>query len=172
MATLAQLVEQLFCKEKVLGSNPRGGSQKALLIYMILQVGVKIFLKNAEDKYLIVRRSPVKYPGVVGEWDIVGGRIDPGSPLMDNLKREVQEETQLEITSQPILIAAQDIMPNDEKHVVRLTYTGKTKGEPVLDTTENTEYKWLSFLELQNQDNLDIYVKEVISKGLLQNDNL
>ncbi|KKU68198.1 MAG: ADP-ribose pyrophosphatase [Parcubacteria group bacterium GW2011_GWA2_47_16] len=111
---------------------------------MILQVGVKVFLKNQEGKYLLIKRSPVKYPDVKDPWDIVGGRIDSGSPLLENLKREVKEETGLEITSEPRLLAAQDIIPNSEKHVVRLTYVADTKGEPVLDTSENTEYKWVT----------------------------
>lgn len=133
-----------------------------------LQVGVKIFLKNEEGKYLLVRRSMEKYKGVKGSWDIVGGRIEPGSKLIDNLRREVHEETQLEIVSEPILIAAQDIIPNPEKHVVRLTYIGQTRGEPVLDTTENVEYRWLSLAEIAEQEDLDIYVEEVIKKGLLK----
>ncbi len=134
---------------------------------MILQVGVKIFLKNPEGKYLLVKRSNAKYGKVDGEWDIVGGRIDPGSGLMENLKREVREETQLEIIGEPRLIAAQDIIPNAEKHVVRLSYVGETEGEPVLDTEENTEYQWVTLEELKNMDNLDTYVRAVIAKGLI-----
>ena len=101
-----------------------------------LQVGVKIFLRNKEGKFLILKRNPVKYPGTKGDWDIVGGRIDPGTKLLENLKREVKEETGLEIISEPKLIHAQDIIPNSEKHVVRLSYVGNTLDEPVLDPEE------------------------------------
>jgi ADP-ribose pyrophosphatase YjhB (NUDIX family) len=59
---------------------------------MILQVGVKVLLKNKQGKYLLLKRSLKKYPNVVGTWDIVGGRIDLGVPLVENLKREVKEE--------------------------------------------------------------------------------
>lgn len=135
---------------------------------MVLQVGVKIFLKNKEGKYLIVKRSPEKYGDVKDNWDIVGGRIEIGSKLLDNLRREVMEETQLEITSSPTLLYAQDIIPNDEKHVVRLSYVGDTEGEPVLDTSENIEYKWATILELKNQEDLDAYAKEILEKGLLK----
>lgn len=134
---------------------------------MTLQVGVKIFLKNSEGKYLIVKRSEQKYPEVQRPWDIVGGRINPGEDLLTNLRREVKEETQLEITSEPRLVFAQDIMPNPEKHVVRLTYVGETTGEPVLDTGENTEYKWLSTDEMIDLEGLDEFTKEVVDKGLV-----
>lgn len=133
---------------------------------MILQVGVKIFLRNPEGKYLLVKRSSAKYGKVDGEWDIVGGRIDPGSGLIENLKREVFEETQLAIIGEPRLIAAQDIIPNAEKHVVRLSYIGETKGEPVLDTEENTEYQWVTLEELKSMDNLDTYVRTVMATWL------
>lgn len=132
-----------------------------------LQVGVKIFLKNKEGKFLVVKRNPEKYGQVKGSWDIVGGRIDPGSQLLDNLKREVKEETQLEIIGEPRLLAAQDIIPNAEKHVVRLSYIGGSEGEPVLDTSENTEYKWLSLDELKSEKDLDMYAKEIVDKNMI-----
>ncbi len=135
---------------------------------MTLQVGVKIFLNNSEGKYLLLKRNPAKYPTTKGVWDIVGGRINPGSKLIDNLKREVSEETQLEITSEPILIHAQDIIPNEEIHVVRLTYVGETKGEPKLDKEENVEYRWLSLEEIKRLEDLDVYVREILKKDLLE----
>jgi len=134
---------------------------------MILQVGVKAFLSNGDGKYLLLHRSPIKYPGTRGTWDIPGGRIEIGTKLIDNLRREVKEETQLEITSEPTLIAAQDIIPNEEKHVVRLTYFARADGEPVLDTEENIEYKWVSLAELKQHEDVDIYVRELIEKGYL-----
>ena len=134
---------------------------------IILQVGVKAFLKNGDNKYLLLRRSTEKYKNTKGVWDIVGGRIDSGTRLIENLKREVKEETQLDIVSEPRLICAQDIIPNAERHVVRLTYVADAQGEPILDTSENVEYKWLTAEELKNQGDLDIYVKEILDKGLL-----
>ena len=64
---------------------------------MELQVGVKILLKNKDNKYLVLHRSAEKYPGVRAKWDIAGGRVDKGIPLLENLKREVVEETGLSI---------------------------------------------------------------------------
>lgn len=132
---------------------------------MILQVGVKAFLKNKEGKYLLVKRSPVKYPEVPNPWDIVGGRIKSGTSLMDNLKREVKEETGLEIISEPHLVAAQDILRLAEKHIVRLSYVADTEGKPSLDIAEHTEYKWVSIAEMKKQDELDVYVREIVEKG-------
>jgi 8-oxo-dGTP pyrophosphatase MutT (NUDIX family) len=78
------------------------------------------------------------------------------------LKREVLEETKLTITASPKLIYAQDIIPNTEKHVVRLTYICDIVGEPELDLTENIDYKWLTIDEMKNLKDLDVYVKEIV----------
>jgi ADP-ribose pyrophosphatase YjhB (NUDIX family) len=130
-----------------------------------LQVGVKALLRNKEGKYLLLRRNMEKYIGAKGSWDIAGGRIHPGTALLENLKREIAEETQLILRIKPRLLAAQDIMnPNwPDKHVVRLTYVADIDGEVVLDTKENEEYKWVTLAELRNQSDLDPYVEEVIS---------
>jgi len=136
---------------------------------MELQVGVKVFLKNSEGKYPLLRKSPEKYPEVGPKWDIVGGRIEPGAPLMENLKREVHEETKLDLTETPTLIAAQDILRVPGRHVVRLTYTGTIEGEPQLDE-EHLEHRWFTMEELKKlgEDELDMYFKELLDKGVVQ----
>ena len=128
---------------------------------MDLQVGVKILLKNKEGKYLLVRRPAEKYPEVGAKWDIVGGRIDPGSTLVDNLKREVMEETGLEINGKPKLIEAQDILRVEGRHVLRLTYIGEADGEVVI-SDEHDQYGWFSIEEIEKLEPMDIYFKEVI----------
>ena len=127
---------------------------------MKLQVGVKVLLHNTKGKYLLLHRNIEKYNNVQGTWDIVGGRINIGTPLIENLAREVKEETGLSLTSKPTLIAAQDILLED-KHVVRLTYIAETTGEPKLDTEENDAYEWVSKEELTKHSDLDRYLKEL-----------
>src|SRR3990167_9057908 len=109
---------------------------------MELQVGVKILLKNKDGRYLVVRRSPEKYPEVGPKWDFVGGRINLGISLIENLRREVKEETGLEIIGEPKLISAQDILRLEGKHIVRLTYSGEAEGEVVI-SDEHSDFKWL-----------------------------
>lgn len=129
---------------------------------MELQVGVKILLKNEDGKYLVVRRSAEKYPEMGPKWGIVGGRINTGFSLLENLKREVMEEIGLEITGEPKLITAQDILKIRGKHIVRLTYMGFTDGEVKL-SEEHSEYKWISFEEVKNLEPMDRYFKEVLN---------
>ena len=133
---------------------------------LLLQVGVKVLLKNSQGKYLLVRRNPKKYPDMKPSWDIVGGRINSGYGLFENLQREVKEETQLDLIEQPQLVAAQDIIRPD-KHVVRLTYVGTVDGDPVIDE-ESLEAKWFSPVELLALgDELDRFLKELIDTKVI-----
>ena len=129
---------------------------------MELQVGVKVLLKNKQGKFLLLKRSLKKYPNIIGNWDIVGGRINPGISLIENLKREVQEEIGLELQDRPKLIAAQDII-KEGKHVVRLTFKAMISGNPKLDKEENTEYKWLTLNQLKEFNDLDYYFKQIVN---------
>lgn len=136
-----------------------------------LQVGVKILLKNQEGKYLLIRRNPKKYPEIGPKWDIVGGRIDIGVSLLENLKREVKEETGLEILGTPQLVSGQDILHVERfpgRHVVRLTYIGNTSGVPVIDE-ESLEWKWFTVTEIKtlSSDELDQFFAEVIERALV-----
>ena len=129
---------------------------------LILQVGVKILLQNSEGKYLLLRRSREKYPEIDKKWDITGGRIIPGTTLMENLKREIKEETTLDLIGEPKLIHAQDILHKGDCHVVRLTYLGRGEGEVVLDADEHDSYKWCSMEELTGMEDIDEYLKELL----------
>jgi ADP-ribose pyrophosphatase YjhB (NUDIX family) len=127
-----------------------------------LQVGVKVFLKNSENKFLLLQRSAQKYPDVLNRWDLVGGRIIPGTGLLENLQREVLEETRFVLRSKPQLIAAQDILKVPGKHVVRLTYVASMDGVPVLDPGEHISFVWVGFDELHSFEGLDEYVVAVL----------
>lgn len=133
---------------------------------ILLQVGVKIFLKNKSGKYLLLRRSPVRYPNIANFWDIAGGRINPGTTLLENLRREVKEETKLKISGIPKLMYVQDIIRGKEKHIVRLTFTGSTSGQPILDG-DHTDFKWLTLGEMLHVKRLDEFTREVIKRKLV-----
>lgn len=129
---------------------------------MELQVGVKILLKNTEGKYLLLHRSPERYPEVNNPWDIPGGRIEPGIPLLENLKREIKEETGLILDKDPNLIAAQDILKVPGRHVIRLTYIGEITGEPKVNPDEHNSFQWFTLAEMKGLDGLDGYLKELL----------
>ncbi len=133
-----------------------------------LQVGVKILLRNKAGLFLLLRRNPKLYPDAGSVWDLVGGRITPGQNLLDNLKREIQEETGLKLTQPPQLVAAQDIFKLPDRHIVRLTYVGEIEGEPEL-SEEHTEARWFSAEELSilPANEIDSFFKELLATKIL-----
>ncbi|PIQ68358.1 MAG: hypothetical protein COV91_04470 [Candidatus Taylorbacteria bacterium CG11_big_fil_rev_8_21_14_0_20_46_11] len=133
---------------------------------MVLQVGVKIFLKNPKGEYLILKRSKERYPKINKLWDIPGGRIESGFDLIENLKREVREETGLELTKTVCLLGAQDIL-RDDKHIVRLTYKGEIEGEPELNGDEDVDFCWKTIESLESWDEFDEFSSEYVKKGVL-----
>lgn len=129
---------------------------------MELQVGVKVYLRNLEGKFLLLQRSLTKYPEVPNRWDIIGGRIDIGTPLLTNLDRELLEETGMKMSTAPKLIAAQDILRIPGRHVVRLTYIAETNDtEPTL-SDEHDDFGWFTVAEMQIMDGFDMYAKEIL----------
>ncbi len=142
---------------------------------LILQVGVKALIKNKEGKFLLVYRADKKYSQdvidkkVAGHWDIVGGRINVGENLIDNLKREIKEETNLDLTGEPKLLSAQDIFRKVGHHVIRLTYLAEAEGEIKLDQEENTDYQWLTWEELNNLEDIDTFFQELLDKKIIEN---
>ena len=133
---------------------------------MELQVGVKVLLKNPEGKYLLIRRSDDKYQSVTNKWDIPGGRINAGATLLDNLAREVMEETGLVMNSASRIIGAQDIFDTaNDRHIVRVTYVGTADGEPHL-SEEHTDYQWATLEEMRALPNLDKYLKTLLESDI------
>lgn len=134
---------------------------------ILLQVGVKIFLRDKNSRYLLLKRSPVHYPGIKNFWDIPGGRITPGTPLLENLRREVFEETKLSVSDEAKLIGAQDIIRLPEKHIVRLTFYANVEGKPILNE-EHLEYKWVTLDEMKEIKELDEFTREILEKNLIK----
>jgi 8-oxo-dGTP pyrophosphatase MutT (NUDIX family) len=129
-----------------------------------LQVGVKIIFSNTKGQYLLAKRSGLNWGE--GKWETFGGRIDPGTPLIDNLAREVLEETGLTYSGTPRLLTAQDILKEKDgnlTHVVRLTYTDVIPNGVIKLAEEHNEYRWFSLDELKSITSIDSYLPAAIA---------
>lgn len=131
---------------------------------IVLQVGVKAFIKNAEGKYLFLKRVHAYEGNTEPKWDIPGGRINPGEELLVALKREIFEETGLELIGEPRVLFAQDILRNAGKHTVRVTYAAQVAegGQIVLASDEHSEFRWVTLEEAQNLYH-DTYLDPVLA---------
>jgi len=112
----------------------------------ILAVSAAIFRTG---KVLIVRRA--RKPAL-GVYTLPGGVVEAGETLIDALRREVREETAMEI--EPIALAghreviARDAQGRIERHFVILPFACRwISGEPKLNE-ELDEARWLAATDL------------------------
>ena len=98
---------------------------------------VKAVIYN-DDKLLLIKRSDytVKH---AGEWDLPGGHIEVDEPKEEALRREVKEETGLEIS---------DIKLSRTTGKTTF-YRAHSKDRDVTLSNEHTEYQWVSEEEVK-----------------------
>lgn len=128
--------------------SSRGGSEKApppsgLYEHPIATVGALIY--NPEGKVLMLRTH--KWSGL---WGIPGGKPKFGESSEEALRREVKEETNLEIRDIRFVVV-QDCIHSSEfyrdAHFVLLNYTCRTEGGEVILNDEAEEFRWVTIEE-------------------------
>ena len=107
-------------------------------------VGVLIF--NQEGKVFLMVSPKWK-----GKYSLPGGHIEYGETMEDTAKREIKEETGLDIFDIQFLMVQECIFSEEfykKKHFVFLDYIAKTKETKViLDGREGIEHVWATIDE-------------------------
>ena len=101
-----------------------------------------------DQKLLVAKRIEEPFKG---EWDFFGGYVHKNEIPEAAHKREIKEE--LGVDSEVTFLGA---FPGTASYgeygfpVVNMAYLTELKGKPKLDTTENSELKWIPFGELKS----------------------
>lgn len=99
-----------------------------------------------EGKVLILRESGSYQDGTnAGRYDVPGGRLKPGERFDEALKREVLEETGLEITvGKPVSINEWRPVVRDEPwQVVGVFFECQSSSADVKLGEDHDEFKWI-----------------------------
>jgi 8-oxo-dGTP diphosphatase len=129
---------------------------------IIQQIGVKAFIEK-DEKILFIKRSE-KYEHLNEAWDIPGGRLDFGEEPEEGLKRELKEETGLELNEIKQILYAITVFKNEETQIVRITYLCILKdGQPQL-SQEHTELQWIPTQELKTLQFKDKILEKTMQK--------
>ncbi len=104
-----------------------------------------IILHN--NRVLILRRSDEDRINP-GKWEFVGGKINFNECLEDALKREVREETSIDIEVDNILYAT-NYKTSSHRNDVVIVYKCRAIDDHVRLSKEHTDYKWVTEDELK-----------------------
>lgn len=116
-------------------------------------------LISCKDKYLILEKE--NFLG--GKYEVSGGRKDSGETDEETLKREIKEETGLEVEIQKLLNKWSLDLPEKGIHLDGKTYLCKSYSDGVKLSKEHINYKWVSKDELKDLDCPD-WLKDAISR--------
>lgn len=100
---------------------------------------VKAFVRNPAGDILLLRRSASSRNNA-GLWDLPGGKIDREESVDDAIRREVREETGLQIDT--CVFVAGQVHTYGDKSLLCIYLSASVQGATVQLSDEHSEYEW------------------------------
>jgi 8-oxo-dGTP pyrophosphatase MutT (NUDIX family) len=128
---------------------------------------------HKDSKYLILQRSPGKKAFPL-RWSVPGGGLELSDyvntpktnpdawyfPLTNSLKREIKEETDLEVGDLKYLLDL-TFLRSDNIPVITLSYYCDWQSGEVMLNEENIDYKWVDVEEARKYDLIGGIIEEI-----------
>ncbi|TDO73393.1 nucleoside triphosphatase [Halanaerobium saccharolyticum] len=122
-------------------------------------VGAVIF--NSDNKILLCKSHKWN-----DKYIIPGGHIELGEKMEAALKREILEETGLEIYDLNLISIKESVYNkafHEDKHFIFIDYICRTDSDDVILNEEAEEYEWVALNEVDNYD-LGGFVKSLLDE--------
>lgn len=108
------------------------------------RIGVAVFISHPSDKetVLIGKRKGSLDSGC---WGLPGGHLEDGETIEECAKREVLEETGIEITNVKHIVFTDDLYEDEQKRYITLFVSSEVVGRAVPEIMEPDkcdEWKW------------------------------
>lgn len=128
-------------------------------------IGVGAVIVQA-GRVLLVRRDsePLR-----GEWSVPGGMLELGEKLRDGIRREVREETGLDVEVGEVLDVFDSIFPDalgrTQYHYVLIDYLCKPLSGEARAASDVSDIRWVGVQALPAME-LRESIEQVVKKGL------
>lgn len=123
------------------------------------------FILNSKNQIFLIRSF--KWDGY---YSVPGGKIQVGESMEDALKREMKEETGLDIEVIKLLYSCDAIYPKEyykRKHFIFNEFLCRAKNDiPKIDNKEIQSFEWTDLKQALNM-NLDSFTRKTIEKYII-----
>ena len=116
-----------------------------------IMIGVGAVIEDREGRILLVKHRPERGGFWQGKWICPGGKLECGETIEEGIKREVSEETQLEIELVTPLPPFDTIVGADDKvslHVIYIDYLARVIGGEFKPGSDVGEARWVAKREI------------------------
>jgi 8-oxo-dGTP diphosphatase len=113
---------------------------------MVQRIAMKAVIVNKKGEILILREAATYGDGTqLGRYHMPGGRVEVGENFEDALRREVREETGLEIAIEyPIYVGEwRPVIKGVPQQIVATFQVCTPKGDQVKLSDEHDDYQWI-----------------------------
>jgi len=143
-----------------------------------IMVGVGAVIEDGKGRILLVKHVPERGGFWQGKWICPGGELELGETIEEGIKREVREETQLEIDLVKPLHPFDRIVRSDDRvslHVIYIDYLARLTGGQLEPGSDVGEAIWVEkeripqiWEELHDDTKELLQIAEVVDTSLAQ----
>lgn len=125
---------------------------------IVQRIAMKAVIVNDEGKVLVLREAATYGDGTQrGRYHMPGGRIEAGENFEDALRREVKEETGLEVDiDYPLYVGEwRPVIKGVPHQIVGTFFVCTPKSAKVVLSTEHDDFQWVNPSDYADYDVMD-----------------